>query len=89
MGKRRRKHNEQTCFRCRLRALQNELHPDGITDDDGRYELMCMAEISGILLAQLPDDDKRWYVHALMKYHNEARESMAEEERQEAMQTRH
>ena len=84
-SRRKLKHDPQTCFRCRLFALAHELHPQGVTDNEGRHALKAMAEVCGMILAQLPEQDKSLFMYHLVKNEHEARDSME----QEAEATRH
>lgn len=80
-----RKHNPDTCFHCRLFMLARELHPQGVTDREGRFAILAMAEVCGMILAQLPEQDKALFMYHLVKTEHGARETIE----QEAMETRH
>ena len=78
-------HNPLTCFRCRLFLLSRELHPKGVTDAEGRLALLAMAEVCGIILAQLPEQDKAMFMYHLIKNEHQTRDAIE----QEAEATRH
>jgi hypothetical protein len=69
------KHDEKTCFRCRLHALVDELYPNKLTTkdiDECRFILMALAEASGQILSQLEDIEMRFFLSAVIKFHNDS-----------------
>jgi hypothetical protein len=78
------KHDEKTCFRCRLHALVEELYPKGIPekDNENRFVLVALAEAAGQLMADQENFDMYMFISALMKFYNEAIEN-------EICETRH
>jgi hypothetical protein len=69
------KHDEKTCFRCRLHALVEELYPKKLSSndvDECRFLLVSLAEAAGQMLSQLEDDEIRLFMTAVIKFHNES-----------------
>jgi hypothetical protein len=68
------KHDEKTCFRCRLHALVEELYPKGIPekDNEDRFIIVSLAEAAGQLMANQENCDIYMFMFALMKFYREA-----------------
>lgn len=62
-------HNPETCFRCRLHNLYQELINKH--DNEPRFILMSMAEACGAMLSQLDSDDTLIFMHAVHKFAQE------------------
>jgi hypothetical protein len=73
MIKKRLKHDEKTCFRCRLADLFTEVKKD----NDPRFVLLSMAEACGSILAQLDDEAKFEFATVIFRSYQEDKESGA------------
>jgi hypothetical protein len=78
------KHHRKTCFRCQLRKLLIKMHPKGMRQDDGRFALAAMAELSGFLLVPLKESDKAAFIARLDQSIEEGKAMM-----QAMLSTRH
>ena len=73
------KHDEKTCFRCRLHALTEELYPNGISDkDEGRFLLVALAEAAGQMLVDYEESEFMLFITAVTKFHNDQVEEEGE-----------
>lgn len=63
------KHDSKTCFRCRLRALYEEL--GNKYDNDPKLMYISMAEASAYILQQLDHIDVMLFMSALQHFINE------------------
>jgi hypothetical protein len=79
------KHDEKTCFRCRLHALTHELDPkkQNLNEiqylDEIRFILVSLAECAGTILSQMEDKEKLLFMNAVMNFHDDAIDEDQEE----------
>jgi hypothetical protein len=65
--KKRKPHDKNTCFRCRLIALYEEIYKENET----RFMLTSMAEACGSLLSQLEKEDTIIFMKLVLDVINE------------------
>jgi hypothetical protein len=73
------KHDEKTCFRCRLHALFEELSPNRPDIDEIRFILVSLAEVAGSILSKMEDEEKMLFMGAVMNFHDDAIDEDQEE----------
>ena len=73
-------HDEKLCFRCRLFHVMEELYPNGMEGEDTAVSILfCMAELSGMIMSQMDENDFKQFMVWTMKWRDAARRGMVED----------
>lgn len=73
-------HDPKSCFRCRIFSVVEELRPLGMKDEEDAHGFLdVLAEMTGMMLAQLDADDFKIYMIHLMSWRDAACRALADE----------